>query len=131
LIAMREPRPDELLDFEVIRDLAAVTADSGDAFLRSVLERFAADAGGALERMQSLARAGDSVSLAREAHRLKGSSGTVGARLLAGECLEIERAARAGVCFVTPPMIAHACATLDATRCGLAAYFDGTIAAAA
>jgi HPt (histidine-containing phosphotransfer) domain-containing protein len=124
-------RNGELLDLEVIRELADVTADSGFVFLRSVLERFAADARGALKRMHGHARTGDAASLAREAHRLKGSSGTVGAIRLAGECLEIERSARAGVCTGMEPKIEQALDVLDATRVGLAAFFRGTIAAPA
>src|SRR5262245_14862864 len=92
------PRGGELLDFEVIHDLAEVTSDSGAGFLRNVLERFAVDAQDCIERMRQHARSGDTASLAREAHRLKGSSGTIGAILLAAECLEIEQSARAGLC---------------------------------
>jgi len=117
---------EELLDLEVIRDLADVTADSGGAFLRGVLERFTAEAGNALERMDGYVRCGDSVSLAREAHRLKGSSGTVGARRLADECLQIERWARAGGCAGIEPTIERARGTLDETRSGLCSFFHGT-----
>ena len=124
------PRSGELLDLAVISDLAEVTADSGPGFLRSVLERFAADARDCIERMRRHVREGDAASLAREAHRLKGSSGTVGAILLAGECLEIERSARAGICTGMEPRLEQARDVLDATRVGLVAYFRGTIAAA-
>jgi HPt (histidine-containing phosphotransfer) domain-containing protein len=124
-------RNGELLDIAAIRELADITADSDCAFLRSVLEGFAADARVALKRMHGHARTGDAASLAREAHRLKGSSGTVGAIRLAGECLEIERSARAGVCTGMEPKIEQALDVLDATRVGLAAFFRGTIAAPA
>jgi HPt (histidine-containing phosphotransfer) domain-containing protein len=124
-------RNGELLDLAVIRELAEVTADSRYTFLRSLLESFAADARGALKRMHGHARIGDAASLAREAHRLKGSSGTVGAIRLAGECLEIERSARAGVCTGMEPKIEQALDVLDATRVGLAAFFRGTIASPA
>jgi HPt (histidine-containing phosphotransfer) domain-containing protein len=125
------PRGGELLDFEVIRDLAEVTSDSGPGFLRAVLERFAVDALDCIERMRRHARRGDTASLAREAHRLKGSSGTVGALLLAAECREIEQSARAGLCTGMEPKIEQAHDVLDATRVGLVAFFRGTIAAAA
>ena len=125
------PRRGELLDYDVIHDLAEVTADSGPGFLRGVLELFAADALACLERMRRHVHHGDAASLAREAHRLKGSSGTVGAILLAAECREIERAARAGVCTGMEPRIEQARDVLDATRVGLVAFFRGTIASAA
>lgn len=125
------PRSGELLDLNVIRDLAEATSDSGPDFLRSVLERFASDARDCIERMRRHARNGDTASLASEAHRLKGSSGTVGAILLASKCQEIERSARAGVCTGIEPRLEQARDALDATRVGLVAYFRGTIAAAA
>jgi HPt (histidine-containing phosphotransfer) domain-containing protein len=125
------PRSGEILDLGVIRDLSEVTADSGPGFLRSVLERFAADALDCLARMRRFAGSGDAESLAREAHRLKGSSATVGATLLAAACLDIERAARAGACAGVEPDIERARDVLDATRVDLVAFFRGTIAAAA
>jgi HPt (histidine-containing phosphotransfer) domain-containing protein len=125
------PRSGELLDLGVIRDLAEATSDSGPGFLRAVLERFASDALDCIERMRRHARNGDTAALASEAHRLKGSSGTVGAMLLAGECREIERFARAGICTGIEPRLEQARDALDATRVGLVAYFRGTIAAAA
>ena len=124
-------RRDQLLDLEIICDLAAVTADAGSGFLRGVIDRFSADALETLERMHGYAASGDSASLAREAHRLKGSSSTVGAVRLAGECLEIERSARAGVCTGMGPKIEQARDVLDATRIVLIAFFRGTIASAA
>ena len=125
------PRAGELLDLEVIRDLTEVTSDSEPGFLRAVLERFAADALDCIERMRRHARQGDTTSLAREAHRLKGSSGTVGAILLAAECREIEHAALAGTCTGMEPRIENIHDILDATRIGFVAYFRGTIASAA
>ena len=125
------PRSGELLDLSVIRDLEEVTADSGPGFLRAVLERFTADALDGLDRMRRHARRGDTAALAREAHRLKGSSGTVGAILLAAECREMEHAAQAGTCTGMEPRIENIHDILDATRVGFAAYFRGTIASAA
>jgi len=125
------PRSGELLDFDLIRDLVDVTADSEPGFLRGVLERYVIDALHCLERMRRHVHHGDAASLAREAHRLKGSSGTVGAILLAAECLEIERSARAGACTGMEPRIEHARDVLDATRVGLVALFRGNMAAAA
>jgi len=103
----------------------------GEAWTLGVLERFASDACGCIERMRRHARNGDTASLASEAHRLKGSSGTVGAILLAGACQEIERSARAGICTGMELRLEQARDALDATRVGLIAYFRGTIPAAA
>jgi len=120
----------QLVDREVLRDLAGVCADSGSTFVLELTEVFAADARVAFERMRACARQGDSTALAREAHRLKGSSGTLGAVRLAGACLEIERRARAGSCSDVESRVDDALALLDATRGGIAAFFRGTIARA-
>jgi len=119
-----------LVDHDVLRDLAGVCADSGSAFVLELTEVFAADARGAFERMRNSARQGDCTMLAREAHRLKGSSGTLGAIGLAGACLEIERRARAGSCGDVEIRVDDALALLDATRGGIAEFFRGTIARA-
>ena len=124
------PAP-ELLDLQIIHELVGVTADSGNTFMQQLLQSFAVDAHGALERMQQHARRGDSAALAREAHRLRGSSGTVGAVRLAGECLAIERSARAGSCGALESSIERALDVLDATRNGMTEFFRGTIAGAA
>ena len=116
-----------LVDHDVLRDLAGVCADSGSAFVLELTEVFAADARGAFERMRDCARQGDCTTLAREAHRLKGSSGTLGAVGLAGACLEIERRAREGRCGDVEPRVDNALALLDATRGGIAEFFRGTI----
>lgn len=117
----------EVIDHGVLRELAGVSADSGTSFVLELAEIFAADARGALERMRACARKGDAGTLAREAHRLKGSSGTLGALRLAGECLEIERRARAGGCADLEARVDGALTLLDATRGGIRDFFRGTI----
>jgi len=115
------------VDHDVLRDLAGVSADSGSRFVLELAEVFTADARGTIERMRACARRGDCGTLAREAHRLKGSSGTLGAVGLAGACLEIERRARAGACGDAETRVDEALALLDATRGGITEFFRGTI----
>ena len=120
----------QLLDTQVVRELMGATSDSDGRFLRDLLETYASDARAALERMRRHAHVCDAPALAREAHRLKGSSATVGAIRLAASCFAIERAARDGVCAGLETNIDGALDILDATRVGLAEFFRGTIAAA-
>lgn len=123
---MSEPSaPAVLVDALVVRDLAGITADSGEAFVLELLSVFAADARRALERMRGFARAGEAGLLAREAHRLKGSSGTMGAARLAGACLEIERRARGGSCGGIESRIDDALGLLEATCGGIAGLVGG------
>jgi len=121
----------QVVDPAVLRDLAGVGADSGGAFVLELLEVFASDARGSLERMKGCARRGDAGALAREAHRLKGTSGTLGAVRLAGVCLEIERSARAGRCEGLEARVDGALTLLDVTLGGLFEFFRGTMVAAA
>lgn len=120
----------QVVDHGILRDLAGVGADSGTSFVLELMDIFAADARGALERMRACARLGDSGALAREAHRLKGSSGTLGAVRLAGECLEIERRARAGSCADLEARVEGALTLLDTTRRGIDDFFRGTLGSA-
>jgi len=117
---------EKLLDLEVVMDLIGVTAEDA-GFIADLMRSYAADARQALERMHGYARVGDCAALAREAHRLKGSSGTVGAAQLARECLEIERAARGGTSRGLECNIGHAAAVLEATRGRMTEFFRGTM----
>lgn len=119
----------QVVDYDVLRELAGVGADSGSGFMADLMEGFASDARAALERMRACARSGDAPLLAREAHRLKGSSGTVGAVALAGECLEMERRARGGSCAGVEAKVDHALTLLDVSHHHMAAFFRGNIAA--
>jgi len=120
-----------IVDYDVLRELAGVGTDSGCGFMTELMDRFASDARGTLERMRACARAGDSPRLAREAHRLKGSSATVGAVALASECLEMERCARAGSCAGIEAKLDAALTLLDTTHSHITQFFRGKIAAPA
>jgi HPt (histidine-containing phosphotransfer) domain-containing protein len=89
-------RIEELFDLQAIAELASLQRTRGDDFMRGLLEQFAADAHRALVNMRVSAWMGDAAALLREAHRLKGSSGSFGATCLQAECLALERCAREG-----------------------------------
>ena len=120
-----------IIDTGIVRELMGVVADSDNKFMLELFDVFVRDAAAALERMRCSVLANDAPSLAREAHRLKGSSATVGAIRLAAACLAIERSAKNGVCYGLEPQMDGALAILDATRSGLSQFFRGTIAKAA
>ncbi len=107
---------EELLNLDTVRELMAVEAKSGRPFVARLLEAFVAEARMALERMRACARAGDTQRLAREAHRLTGSSGSIGASLFSGECRALERTAREGKCEGLEAHIDHALALLVASQ---------------
>lgn len=107
---------EDLLNLDTVRELMAVEAKCGKPFVARLLEAFAVEARAALERMRACARAGDTERLAREAHRLKGSSGSIGASRLSGECRALERTALEGKCEALEARIDHALDVLDASQ---------------
>lgn len=112
--------PDPLVNVETVRELVAVEAKSGVPFVSGLLEAFVHDARASLERMRACARAGESEGLVREAHRLKGTSGSVGAARLSGECRDIERTAREGHCAALEARIDAALHVLQASEAHIA-----------
>ena len=115
----------QVIDYAVLRGLLAVDANSGTAFILDLTEIFATDARRTLERMRACARTGDYLPLVREAHRLKGSSGTLGADALACLFVEIERCARAGSCAGMEARIDHALRLLEASCGRIVEFFHG------
>jgi HPt (histidine-containing phosphotransfer) domain-containing protein len=89
-------RIEELLDLEVIDDLACLHTTRGNEAARELLELFAADAHRSLMRIRVSAWLDDATTLCREAHRLRGTSGSVGAARLEMECAALERCAGEG-----------------------------------
>jgi two-component system, sensor histidine kinase and response regulator len=85
-------KPEPVVDPSRLEDLRSM---SGDRFGRMV-ELFISDAAACREALGEALRRGDSDGLAREAHKLKGSSSSVGARRVADACARLEDAAGNG-----------------------------------
>jgi len=110
-----------LLDLEQLRELADLEDTSGEWNLSTLFELFALDASEALERMRELAHNGDSQALVRMAHRLKGSSVSIGATGFSRHCREIELGAGQADRDLDL-QIEHARCQLDATLGALRQY---------
>ncbi len=65
-----------------------------DEFLAELIDLFLDDTPGQLEALRKAVRAGDAESAASAAHRLKGSSGNLGAESLSALCLHVEKSSR-------------------------------------
>ena len=89
-------RIDELFDLEVIDEIVGLHAPRDGEAARELLVLFAAEAYRSLMRIRVSAWLGDALSLQREAHRLKGTSGSMGATRLQKECIALERCAGEG-----------------------------------
>ena len=86
------PESAPVVDPQRLDDLRAL---SGDRFARMV-ELFVSDAAACREALDAALRDGDSEGLAREAHKLKGSSSSVGAHRVAEACARLQDAAESG-----------------------------------
>ena len=116
--AGREPPPD-LLDFELLGDLTELEDGPEGPYMARLLEDFAADARTAIARMRRLAGRGKACAIAREAHRLRGSSGSIGAPGLAQGYGELETRARSGATGVLAAEIEATARLLDQTVAAL------------
>jgi PAS domain S-box-containing protein len=83
------------LDPTVLANIQALDKDGGTSFLRRLASAFADGAKADLHRLQTAVASGNAEEVREAAHKLKGSSGTVGALHLASLCQKLETAARA------------------------------------
>ena len=96
--ASRPQRPDpfgsEVLDLEVIDRLRELGGEDQPELVFDLIRLFLTDAHDRLAEMRRALREGDLDAIARIAHTLKGSSGSLGAVQLAEVCREVEELAR-------------------------------------
>ena len=84
------------LDLAVLEGIRSMDVDGPGGFLKSLIEKYLANANVDLENLQSNLRNGDAESLGKTAHRLKSASANLGAMVLATLCKELETAGRSG-----------------------------------
>ncbi|HBL17223.1 MAG: hypothetical protein A2X36_00980 [Elusimicrobia bacterium GWA2_69_24] len=92
---------------------------------RDFLEVFLKDARTRLELVRAAIAAGDAKALANEAHSLKGSAGTMGARHLQGLCRRLESLGKAGAADEAGPWFEAAAAESSALAAALEAELAG------
>jgi len=84
--------PDHLFDRDQYEEMKMIT---GDQF-KPLLEKFCADALLQIEGMRDAAASSNAEAMRKCAHKLKGSSGSLGAKMLAKICHRMEERARSG-----------------------------------
>jgi CheY-like chemotaxis protein/HPt (histidine-containing phosphotransfer) domain-containing protein len=99
----------DVLDREQLLEMKLVTATQFNA----LIERFIADSLLQIQGMREAARNNDCEALRRCAHKLKGSSGSVGAKVLSTRCHHMEERAKAGVLDGADEIINNINASLD------------------
>jgi CheY-like chemotaxis protein/HPt (histidine-containing phosphotransfer) domain-containing protein len=108
--------PDEFLDPRVVASLSAHETTPGHSSFERLVDLYVADTPGQLALVRGAADRGDGADLARTAHRLKGSSSVIGARVLVALASEIESLARAGSVQRAAPVVADLERAWTATR---------------
>jgi HPt (histidine-containing phosphotransfer) domain-containing protein len=84
--------PEHLFDRGQFEEMQMLT---GDQF-NPLLEKFCADGLLQIDRMRQAAADNDAETVRRCAHKLKGSSGSIGAKMLSKVCHRMEERARSG-----------------------------------
>jgi len=110
-----DPACSALLDLAVVGELAELEDGPDCTYLSELFEKFASDARAALQSMRGLATCGNATAIARQAHRLRGSSGSIGAARLAIAYGQIELRARSGDIGRLAVQIEKTARLLDAT----------------
>ncbi|MBV9580593.1 MAG: response regulator [Chloroflexi bacterium] len=88
--------PDAPVALEVIAELRELMGQMGGQPLQHLIEVYLQSSQNHLQAMRPALAARDTAALAREAHRLRGASGSVGAQRVAGVCASIEEHAKSG-----------------------------------
>ncbi len=89
-------RPGDDLDVAVVDDLKRLAAGGGDDLLADLARLFEESVPKALSSIRDAISAGDPAGLAQVAHLLKSSSASLGGRLVASTCQQLETLGRAG-----------------------------------
>lgn len=84
------------VDAEVLSEFAAVIGPDGPVVLGQIVETYLVEAPQTITALRTALTQGDATAAARLAHRLKGSSLSIGARQLALRCAELEMCCETG-----------------------------------
>jgi HPt (histidine-containing phosphotransfer) domain-containing protein len=100
------PDPDAgLLNESVLRDLAALSEPGAPSMLKALIDDWLREAPAVVVAMKQHVREGDSGELARRAHKLGGTSASLGASGVAEVCYRIEEQVRGGELGVLPQLV--------------------------
>ncbi|NTU78553.1 MAG: Hpt domain-containing protein [Chloroflexales bacterium] len=106
-------RVEAMMDTSVLREFLTMLGPEGSSLLRGLVETYLKEAPPVIEDLGETLGHADHAGAARLAHRLKGSSLSIGASRLATRCGVIEE-----ICNVrlTPPAAAYAALIADFTE---------------
>ncbi len=87
---------DPAIDAQRLEQLRDMQESGAPSLVQQLIDMFIADAPEQLKALAQAARNGDAAQLVSRAHRLLSATDNIGARRMSGQCVEIERVARAG-----------------------------------
>jgi CheY-like chemotaxis protein len=117
-VAAPEPASDEVVDPIV---LAQLREDLGNSVVRDVIGEFLKEAPSLLATLRDAVARQDVPAIRRAAHSFKGTSASLGAAHLSGQCEELERASRAGNITDAPAKVSEIEAAFSAAEKALTA----------
>jgi HPt (histidine-containing phosphotransfer) domain-containing protein len=89
-----EAADDGVLDLAVIGALLELATGEHENFVKELIDSFIADSPALIASMKTSVTNNDGEELRKLAHKLKGSSGALGATLLSAACLRVEELGR-------------------------------------
>jgi len=108
----------DMVQFDVLRQLAAATGDPG--FLRRLVDQYLDGATIRVAALHDASQRGDAKAMEEAAHGLRGTSATMGAVVVAAACAPLEAAAREGE-LAGPGGLDHLSADLERAATALRA----------
>jgi len=103
----------QVIDLEAIAQLRALQSPRRPRFLIDLVEKYASDARNGVASIRAAVAAGDARELKARAHRLKGSSRTVGAAQVAELCAQLELLGKAGTTDASSVTLAELANAVD------------------
>ena len=94
---MTAPLHEITVDLATLQELRSLGDSVGQDLLSEVIQLFVQDTGQQLLLLHQAAATGDVVAVGHIVHKVKGSSGQVGARQLVSSCSRLERSVAAGI----------------------------------
>ncbi|NNU43941.1 response regulator [Ramlibacter montanisoli] len=111
-----------LLDEAILKELAALDDPDSPSILRGLLGDYLNETPGAISAVKQHLHAGDSAEVGRRAHKLAGTSASLGAKAVAEVCYRIEHAVQRGESAPLPALVEELEMRFTRTRGALQRY---------
>lgn len=113
------------IDTKVLARLQEQTGDEDGELMAELATVFIADARDACATLKTMAAAGPSDALSREAHRMKSGAANLGASVMTSICKELEERGASAPTAALVALVDRLTAELEPVESGLATYLAG------